>query len=85
MDRVRLLCALACVDYVTIFSRRTPISVIKAISPDILVKGGDWKKDDIVGGALVSSRGGRVISLPYINGYSTTSTLRAIRKCARSV
>ncbi|MFH1407180.1 MAG: D-glycero-beta-D-manno-heptose 1-phosphate adenylyltransferase [Candidatus Omnitrophota bacterium] len=79
-ERARVLAALGFVDYVTIFNEATPLKVIKEIKPDILVKGGDWKKQNIVGAEFVNSYSGKVIALPYIKGYSTTLLLE---KCTR--
>ena len=77
-DRARVMAALACVDYVTIFSEPTPARLIERVAPDVLAKGGDWKIADIVGGVFVKSRGGKVVSIPLVKGRSTTSTLRRI-------
>jgi len=78
-DRAKVLSALASVDFVVIFSSPTPFTLIKAIRPDVLVKGGDWKIKDIVGADFVRSYGGRVKSLPYIKGFSTKALIRKIR------
>src|SRR3989338_2729684 len=64
-DRAEVLSALSSVDYVVLFSDRTPERLIRAIRPDILVKGGDWKRSQIVGSAFVGSIGGKVRALPY--------------------
>lgn len=77
-DRARVLAALAAVDFVTVFSDDTPYALIQALEPDVLVKGGDWRVRDIVGGDLVRSYGGRVLSLPYLPGYSTTALVERI-------
>jgi D-beta-D-heptose 7-phosphate kinase/D-beta-D-heptose 1-phosphate adenosyltransferase len=71
-DRGEVLAALEMVDYVTVFSQDTPYELIRAIQPDVLVKGGDWPIERIVGADLVLARGGRVKSLPFARGYSTT-------------
>ena len=78
--RAEVLSALECVDAVVIFSEKTPEKLIRAVKPDFLVKGGDWKKKDIVGSAFVESYGGRVRSLPFVKGFSTSAVLRKIRK-----
>lgn len=78
-DRAEVLAALECVDFVLVFSEPTPLQVIRALTPDILCKGGDWKKKDIVGSDWVESHGGKVFSLPFVKGYSTTSTLQKIK------
>ena len=78
-ERARMLAALKPVDYVTIFSEDTPLKVIRAIRPDLLVKGGDWAADQIVGRQEVESAGGRVAVLPYLKGKSTSKLLGRIR------
>lgn len=77
-DRARVLAGLAAVDFVTVFSDDTPYALIQALEPDVLVKGGDWRVRDIVGGDVVRSYGGRVLSLPYLPGYSTTALVERI-------
>jgi D-beta-D-heptose 7-phosphate kinase/D-beta-D-heptose 1-phosphate adenosyltransferase len=72
-DRAEVLAALEMVDYVTIFAADTPLELIRALQPDVLVKGGDWAIDRIVGSDLVLARGGVVKSLPFAAGYSTTT------------
>ncbi len=78
-ERARLLAALEPVDFVTIFSEDTPLKVIQAIRPDVLAKGGDWKPEQIVGSDIVKASGGRVISVPYVSGHSTTRLIKNIR------
>lgn len=80
-ERASILCALECVDCVVIFSESIPDKLIKIISPDILAKGGDWKKEDIVGSSFVKGLGGRVVTIPFVKGYSTTRILRRIKNC----
>ena len=70
-DRAVVLSALEAVDYVVIFKEPTPYSLIKNIMPDVLVKGGDWKPKDIVGNDIVK----KVVSIPFVKGYSTTGLL----------
>ena len=77
-DRAFLLDNLKCVDYVIIFNEDTPYDTIKQIIPDYLVKGGDWKKEDIVGYDIVERNGGQVLSLNFVNDYSTTSLIEKI-------
>lgn len=77
-SRAKVLSALSFVDYVTIFNEDTPDRIIRSIAPDILVKGGDWKIEDIVGADFVKSRGGRVVTVPFVKGHSTTSLLNKI-------
>ena len=74
-DRMEVLSALKSVDEVLLFSEPTPEKLIRKIRPDVLVKGGDWKVKDIVGGSFVCSYGGKVLSLPFVKGFSTTRTL----------
>lgn len=74
-ERAEVLAALAAVDYVTIFSEETPYALIRLLRPDVLVKGGDWKKEDIVGADIVPE----VHSLPYVEGRSTTEIIRKIK------
>ncbi len=78
-DRVAVIAALESVDYVTWFEEDTPLALIEAIRPDILVKGGDWGVEKIVGSDLVLSRGGRVFSIPFEHERSTTTLLQRIR------
>ncbi len=84
--KVRLGClaALECVDFVISFNDATPIQLIKAIKPNILTKGGDWKKELIVGAEEVLSRKGRVISIPLLKGYSTTQIIKKIKSEKRN-
>lgn len=77
-DRAEALSALKAVDYVTIFSEPDPYNVIAAIQPDVLIKGGDWPLDQIIGRDIVEARGGRVVNLPYIEGRSTTGIIEKI-------
>jgi D-beta-D-heptose 7-phosphate kinase/D-beta-D-heptose 1-phosphate adenosyltransferase len=73
--RAEVLGALAFVDYIIVFEEETPLKLITALEPDILVKGGDYKAEDIVGYREVSSRGGRVETIPLLEGYSSTSII----------
>jgi rfaE bifunctional protein nucleotidyltransferase chain/domain len=77
-SRKKVLECLRSVDFVEIFSEETPIELIKFISPLVLVKGGDWPPESIVGYEFVKSYKGEVLSLPFIDGYSTTSTIKKI-------
>lgn len=78
-QRAEVLAALACVDYVTIFTEPDPLTLITRIQPDILVKGGDWTPDRIIGREVVERNGGRVLSIPLIPDISTTTLVRRIR------
>lgn len=79
-DRAEILAALACVDYTFLFDEQTPDRVIKAIKPDVLVKGGDWKIEQIAGSDFVLKNGGQVKSLQFVNGKSTTSLIEKSQK-----
>jgi len=74
-DRAEILAALACVDFTVIFTEDTPENLIHKVKPDILVKGGDWKIDSIVGASFVMSYGGKVLSLQFVDGKSTTKII----------
>jgi D-beta-D-heptose 7-phosphate kinase/D-beta-D-heptose 1-phosphate adenosyltransferase len=76
--RAQVLAGLAAVDYVTVFDAATPIDVIRALRPDVLVKGGDYRKDEVVGASFVESYGGRVYLAPYLEGYSTSRIVQRL-------
>jgi len=78
-ERAEILSALEAVDAVIIFDELTPREVISRLLPDVLVKGGDWAGDQIVGREEVEAAGGRVVSIPVVPGYSTTRILQKIR------
>ena len=78
-DRARVLAACACVDRVVLFGEDTPLALITRLAPDILVKGGDYRLDEIVGREVVEARGGRVVALPFVPGYSTTGLIERLR------
>lgn len=77
-DRAAMLRALRCVDEVVIFEEATPARVIQELQPDVLVKGGDWQVEQIIGADVVLARGGRVVSLPLKPGYSTSELIQSI-------
>jgi len=79
-DRMAVLAALASVDLVVCFDADTPLDLILACKPDVLVKGGDWPVQDIVGASEVLARGGKVHSIPFLHQRSTTATIGKIRK-----
>ena len=79
LDRQYVLSQLKAVDFVEIFQEDTPLNLILKISPAVLVKGGDWKIDQIVGAREVLSSGGDVFSLNFVDGYSTTSLIEKIQ------
>lgn len=78
-SRAKVLAALRLVDAVVIFDQDTPLELIQAIGPDVLVKGGDWTEDKIVGAEVVRARGGEVRSLKLVDGFSTTALIGKIR------
>jgi len=78
-ERAEILAALEAVDAVTFFGEDTPLSLIEALTPDILVKGGDWSLDSIVGRDHVLAHGGQVLTVPLAEGRSTTSLLGRMR------
>ncbi|MDX8406411.1 MAG: D-glycero-beta-D-manno-heptose 1-phosphate adenylyltransferase [Mariprofundus sp.] len=77
-DRAVMLAALRCVDMVVPFSEDTPFNLISALMPDILVKGGDYKPDDIVGADIVRAAGGDVLVIPFLDGHSSTALINRI-------
>jgi D-beta-D-heptose 7-phosphate kinase/D-beta-D-heptose 1-phosphate adenosyltransferase len=79
-DRSKVLAGLESVDYVVIFSENDPLTVIKALRPDILVKGSDWKSKVIVGADFVKSQGGKVATIPLARGRSTSNLIKKIAK-----
>jgi D-glycero-beta-D-manno-heptose 1-phosphate adenylyltransferase len=83
-DRARVLAALACVDRVVLFAEDTPLNLITRLAPDILVKGGDYRLHEIVGREVVLARGGRVVALPFVPGYSTSLLIDRIRSSSHS-
>jgi rfaE bifunctional protein nucleotidyltransferase chain/domain len=78
-DRAAIMASLGCVDLVTWFDEDTPLELIRLIAPDVLVKGGDWAVEKIVGNDLVIACGGRVVSIPFEHQRSTTALLQKIR------
>ncbi len=78
-DRALMLAALECVDRITLFEQDTPLELIREILPDLLVKGGDYKPDEVVGKREVEAGGGRVVILPLIAGKSTTRIIEALQ------
>lgn len=78
-ERAEVIAALEAVDYVIIFDEETPRELIADLLPDVLVKGGDWPVDEIVGRDEVEATGGRVLSLPYVEGSSTTDIIERIQ------
>jgi rfaE bifunctional protein nucleotidyltransferase chain/domain len=78
-ERAELLAALECVDLIAIFGEDTPERLIREVEPQVLVKGGDWALDQIVGRDFVESRGGRVLTVPVREGFSTSGLMERIR------
>lgn len=83
-ERAEILAALAAVDYVTLFDDLTPQAVIARLLPQVLVKGGDWGVNEIVGRAEVEAAGGRVVSIPVVPGYSTSAIIEAALRAVNS-
>ena len=77
--RARVLAGLAAVDCVVLFDQDTPLELIRALSPDVLVKGADYSRDRIVGADWVEARGGRVVRVPVVPGFSTTALVERLR------
>ena len=79
-ERAEMLLALECVDYTTFFDEDDPYNLIKVLRPDVLVKGGDWAIDKMIGGDLVQSWGGKVLNIPVVEGRSTTNLIQMVRE-----
>ena len=79
-DRAYVVASLECVDAVCLFGEDTPRELISALLPDVLVKGGDYRLDDVVGREEVEAGRGRVVLIPFVEGYSTTELMRRIRE-----
>ncbi len=77
--RAALIAALGCVDYVTIFPEETPLKLIEALRPDVLIKGADWKNKKIAGADFVRSYGGKVEFIRYVKNFSTTRMIESIK------
>ena len=78
-ERVEILAALSCVDIVVLFDEETPYELIERIQPDVLVKGADWPEESMIGRDIVEARGGRVVRVPFEDGYSTTAIIEKIK------
>ena len=78
-DRCELLGAMGMVDFVILFNEPDPYNLISAIRPDVLVKGGDWNTEKIIGADIVEQAGGRVVVVPYMKGFSTTEIIERIK------
>jgi len=77
--RARVLAGLAAVDCVVLFEEETPLELIKSLAPDVLVKGEDYSRDEIIGGDWIESRGGKVVRVPLVQGFSTSSLVERLR------
>ncbi|MCK4337555.1 MAG: adenylyltransferase/cytidyltransferase family protein [Candidatus Aminicenantes bacterium] len=77
-ERLEVLDAVEAIDYLLPFSEETPLEIISQLLPDVLIKGGDWKPEDIVGKQEVARSGGRVVIFPFVAGYSTTEIIKRI-------
>lgn len=82
-DRQAVIAALGCVDAVTLFDEDTPRALIAALLPDILVKGGDYRPEDVVGKAEVEAAGGKVMIIPFLEGRSTTGLIQKLQEQER--
>lgn len=81
-ERLEILSAIGDIDYVTWFGEDTPRKIIAALLPDVLVKGGDWTPETVVGRSEVEAAGGKVVIIPALKGRSTTNVIDRIRKTA---
>jgi D-beta-D-heptose 7-phosphate kinase/D-beta-D-heptose 1-phosphate adenosyltransferase len=79
-DRAEILSGLGCIDYITVFDEPTPLELITLLKPHVLVKGGDWTKDEVVGREVVESLGGKMVLFPFVEGSSTSNLIEAILK-----
>lgn len=78
-SRAKVLAALGCVDAIVLFNEDTPYELIKKVMPNFLVKGGDWAVDKIVGHDVVTKNGGQVLSIPFVEGFSTTGLINKLK------
>lgn len=78
-ERAFVLAALACIDYVVVFEEDTPKELIETVRPDVLVKGGDYALDQIVGADFVTRNGGSVTTLPFVEGFSSTRIIEQLK------
>jgi len=83
-DRSSIIAALESVDYAVIFNETTPIKVIKALKPDILIKGADWQKNNIVGSAFILGNKGKVLTVKLVKGRSTTNLIHKIARISQN-
>jgi D-beta-D-heptose 7-phosphate kinase/D-beta-D-heptose 1-phosphate adenosyltransferase len=79
-ERAEILSGLGCVDYITLFDEMNPLKLITSLRPNVLVKGGDWTKEQTVGKKVVERSGGEVIIIPFVKGASTSTLIETILK-----
>ena len=79
-ERTEILSGLGCVDYITIFNEADPLRLITSLKPNLLVKGGDWTKEQIVGREVVERLGGELVIIPFVKGASTSNVIDTILK-----
>ena len=79
-ERTEILSGLACVDYITVFDELDPLALITSLQPNVLVKGGDWTKEQTIGKEVVERSGGEVVIIPFVKGASTSSIIETILK-----
>jgi D-beta-D-heptose 7-phosphate kinase/D-beta-D-heptose 1-phosphate adenosyltransferase len=79
-ERAEILSGLGCVDYITLFDEMDPLKLISSLRPNVLVKGGDWTKEQTVGKEVVERSGGEVVIIPFVKGASTSSLIETILK-----
>ena len=77
-DRAEILSGLGCIDYITVFDEPTPLELITLLKPHVLVKGGDWAKDEVVGREVVEGMGGKVVLVPFVEGSSASNLIETI-------
>ena len=78
-SRATIMASLKYVDFIYIFDEETPYSLINRVQPDVLIKGGDYKIEDIVGYDIVTAKGGRVLTIPFVDGFSTTGLIEKMK------
>ncbi|MGZ3494235.1 MAG: D-glycero-beta-D-manno-heptose 1-phosphate adenylyltransferase [Thermodesulfobacteriota bacterium] len=79
-ERTEILSGLGCVDYITIFNEADPLKLITSLKPNLLVKGGDWTREQIVGREVVERSGGELVIIPFVQGASTSNVIDTILK-----
>lgn len=79
-DRALILSAIQFIEALIIFEESTPYELIKSFQPDVLVKGGDWEEQEIIGADIIKTKGGTVVSIPFVEGYSTTNIEKKIKQ-----